>query len=145
MFFFFKHKTAYEMRISDWSSDVCSSDLLHGGCPSGRSREPARVASPQPWTGFRRFRCAGRDLRHLSAEYRGRYLGGHAIPGSHHDLSQGGRRGLPPERHFVQCAPAMPAPGAARREGVSEPTAFDVDERSEEHTSELQSIMRHSY
>src|SRR3546814_2429480 len=29
-FFFFKQKTAYEMRISDWSSDVCSSDLT---CP----------------------------------------------------------------------------------------------------------------
>src|SRR3546814_3693343 len=29
-FFFFKQKTAYEMRISDWSSDVCSSDL--SGC-----------------------------------------------------------------------------------------------------------------
>src|SRR3546814_1611736 len=28
MFFLFKQKTAYEMRISDWSSDVCSSDLL---------------------------------------------------------------------------------------------------------------------
>src|SRR3546814_4637631 len=27
--FFFKQKTAYEMRISDWSSDVCSSDLHH--------------------------------------------------------------------------------------------------------------------
>src|SRR3546814_4075289 len=32
LFFFFKQKTAYEMRISDWSSDVCSSDL-----PAGRS------------------------------------------------------------------------------------------------------------
>src|SRR3546814_9829000 len=34
-FFFFKQKTAYEMRISDWSSDVCSSDLssrVEGGC-----------------------------------------------------------------------------------------------------------------
>src|SRR3546814_12587994 len=30
-FFFFKQKTAYEMRISDWSSDVCSSDLQQGG------------------------------------------------------------------------------------------------------------------
>src|SRR3546814_10428564 len=29
LFFFFKQKTAYEMRISDWSSDVCSSDLDH--------------------------------------------------------------------------------------------------------------------
>src|SRR3546814_15827594 len=30
LFFFFKQKTAYEMRISDWSSDVCSSDLAFG-------------------------------------------------------------------------------------------------------------------
>src|SRR3546814_8010001 len=30
MIFFFKQKTAYEMRISDWSSDVCSSDLAQG-------------------------------------------------------------------------------------------------------------------
>src|SRR3546814_6527926 len=30
MFFFFKQKTAYDMRISDWSSDVCSSDLIAG-------------------------------------------------------------------------------------------------------------------
>src|SRR3546814_1273587 len=30
LFFFFKQKTAYEMRISDWSSDVCSSDLVYG-------------------------------------------------------------------------------------------------------------------
>src|SRR3546814_3680662 len=33
VFFFFKQKTAYEMRISDWSSDVCSSDLIHFICP----------------------------------------------------------------------------------------------------------------
>src|SRR3546814_1332572 len=31
IFFFFKQKTAYEMRISDWSSDVCSSDLWERG------------------------------------------------------------------------------------------------------------------
>src|SRR3546814_9484669 len=31
VFFFFKQKTAYEMRISDWSSDVCSSDLGEDG------------------------------------------------------------------------------------------------------------------
>src|SRR3546814_8383153 len=39
LFFFFKQKTAYEMRISDWSSDVCSSDLQHvdrrGASPDG--------------------------------------------------------------------------------------------------------------
>src|SRR3546814_10520273 len=38
-FFFFKQKTAYEMRISDWSSDVCSSDLAseRGSCNSAPS------------------------------------------------------------------------------------------------------------
>src|SRR3546814_7169885 len=35
--FFFKQKTAYEMRISDWSSDVCSSDLPCGA-PAARAR-----------------------------------------------------------------------------------------------------------
>src|SRR3546814_5559201 len=34
-FFFFKQKTAYEMRISDWSSDVCSSDLVGAGPAQG--------------------------------------------------------------------------------------------------------------
>src|SRR3546814_6792521 len=33
VFFFLKQKTAYEVRISDWSSDVCSSDLPPVGCP----------------------------------------------------------------------------------------------------------------
>src|SRR3546814_5859557 len=33
LFFFFKQKTAYEMRISDWSSDVCSSDLKMSTTP----------------------------------------------------------------------------------------------------------------
>src|SRR3546814_10189072 len=37
-FFFFKQKTAYEMRISDWSSDVCSSDLARANpCTSPRT------------------------------------------------------------------------------------------------------------
>src|SRR3546814_8641611 len=57
-FFFFKQKTAYEMRISDWSSDVCSSDLsipvpttyANGSIPSvqrrsGRETKPAFFAA----------------------------------------------------------------------------------------------------
>src|SRR3546814_13654272 len=36
VFFFFKQKTAYEMRISDWSSDVCSSDLIDRITPTHR-------------------------------------------------------------------------------------------------------------
>src|SRR3546814_2178374 len=43
-FFFFKQKTAYEMRISDWSSDVCSSDLCVNhdvaGDRRGHTEEP---------------------------------------------------------------------------------------------------------
>src|SRR3546814_8727177 len=38
-FFFFKQKTAYEMRISDWSSDVCSSDLRHRHLRSRMGRD----------------------------------------------------------------------------------------------------------
>src|SRR3546814_11877569 len=38
-FFFFKQKTAYEMRISDWSSDVCSSDLSYPRVQIGRLRK----------------------------------------------------------------------------------------------------------
>src|SRR3546814_7622565 len=43
MFFFFKQKTAYEMRISDWSSDVCSSDLKGFGFFQSK---PASAFSP---------------------------------------------------------------------------------------------------
>src|SRR3546814_11067959 len=45
MFFFFKQKTAYEMRISDWSSDVCSSDLL-GEALSEALPDGSRPAPP---------------------------------------------------------------------------------------------------
>src|SRR3546814_10352687 len=40
--FFFKQKTAYEMRISDWSSDVCSSDLEAQDQPEDRGRRARR-------------------------------------------------------------------------------------------------------
>src|SRR3546814_2433061 len=52
-FFFFKQKTAYEMRISDWSSDVCSSDLILTIHPTSIQPEPAR-----------RPRAAGHDDEH---------------------------------------------------------------------------------
>src|SRR3546814_8298443 len=50
-FFFFKQKTAYEMRISDWSSDVCSSDLAT--CTS-RSPPPSCATRSAPrWSSIR--------------------------------------------------------------------------------------------
>src|SRR3546814_15189039 len=45
VFFFFKQKTAYEMRISDWSSDVCSSDLCQRSCQSAREAAPSKPHS----------------------------------------------------------------------------------------------------
>src|SRR3546814_1644005 len=48
VFFFFKQKTAYELRISDWSSDVCSSDLSR----------PLRIVMLQPDPTRRRSRSA---------------------------------------------------------------------------------------
>src|SRR3546814_2803956 len=60
-FFFFKQKTAYEMRISDWSSDVCSSDLLIAGVP------------PQT-EGQHRDGCSQCGRRHKPASC-------HAVPG----------------------------------------------------------------
>src|SRR3546814_12256921 len=56
-FFFFKQKTAYEMRISDWSSDVCSSDLrfrdradyaLYAEIPVGAAGRPAADSRADP-------------------------------------------------------------------------------------------------
>src|SRR3546814_5435118 len=46
VFFFFKQKTAYEMRISDWSSDVCSSDLKRIGQRLSAAR-PVRETNQQ--------------------------------------------------------------------------------------------------
>src|SRR3546814_3519639 len=45
LFFFFKQKTAYEMRISDWSSDVCSSDLRPAQDPGRTGARALPVAA----------------------------------------------------------------------------------------------------
>src|SRR3546814_3999887 len=45
IFFFFKQKTAYEMRISDWSSDVCSSDLASGAIRGHRPATSNRASA----------------------------------------------------------------------------------------------------
>src|SRR3546814_5304965 len=47
-FFFFKQKTAYELRISDWSSDVCSSDLVLGTIAPRAVRHQADLMEKMP-------------------------------------------------------------------------------------------------
>src|SRR3546814_11249388 len=77
-FFFFKQKTAYEMRISDWSSDVCSSDLTdqaeaerggnqiqqHG---HGRSSQDAAAPPPRPQSRRRALSTTTRDEPDMAA------------------------------------------------------------------------------
>src|SRR3546814_4841803 len=86
-FLFFKQKTAYEMRISDWSSDVCSSDLLRDPVDRALSHyhmERARHTEHWPlWPAMllERWRLRGHHddfadgspLRHFSYRARGDY------------------------------------------------------------------------
>src|SRR3546814_5377576 len=82
VFLFFKQKTAYEMRISDWSSDVCSSDLPFGPivednpheyalsmlqleCPvlgTGDYREPALVAKQHDGTSMMHLKYKSHEV-----------------------------------------------------------------------------------
>src|SRR3546814_1342567 len=86
-FFFFKQKTAYEMRISDWSSDVCSSDLLARRgrrCPGPafrdgefrQRRDARRAASYREAGGLLRRGGAGTPARRPPRHDRARHHAG---------------------------------------------------------------------
>src|SRR3546814_2551075 len=122
IFFFFKQKTAYEMRISDWSSDVCSSDLSRKIHPHD-SQQP-RFPVPM-WTSVRADSgCLGVN-RPLDA-----------VPCFPLALSGWFSTGDVKSAHDQASCP--PRVGFDRRNA-------GVGRRSEEHTSELQSLMRISY
>src|SRR3546814_8088285 len=131
--FFFKQKTAYEMRISDWSSDVCSSDLTTscGSCPT-RPRPPSGVATTPTWIRFDDAYPhpppACPCPRH-----------GHHGP---RRLGTGNSRSAGRVRHR-----ASPARRERARAGCQTRQQLHRQRhpRSEEHTSELQSLMRISY
>src|SRR3546814_7602790 len=119
---YFKQKTAYELRISDWSSDVCSSDLPRGG--------------------GRRPRCAAcLPVRR---------------PGAKLSLPPPRRPPMKTVKEMLAAAEAA-VPRIAPEEAkalVGRPDVLFLDvrepaevaaSRSEEHTSELQSLMRISY
>src|SRR3546814_9222086 len=87
-FFFFKQKTAYEMRISDWSSDVCSSDLfdlLFKGYSDARYRQNYQIDADELEILLRRVhrlhdiaeRLCHRRLRAYSRQE----AEGHLLPG----------------------------------------------------------------
>src|SRR3546814_10837358 len=107
MFFFFKQKTAYEIRISDWSSDVCSSDLS----------------------------ASLRSTRNLK--------------GSIFIRLQMRRKGIKPTGLPCQTLSSvlLASPGKAFfiSNRFAHVSRTQYQKRSEEHTSELQSLMRISY
>src|SRR3546814_7498732 len=109
-FFFFKQKTAYEMRISDWSSDVCSSDL-------SRVEFDAVAAAAQLDRAIRHGHEAAERIEHQFAGHR--VLLDRAFNDVELQRAQ---------VHFLALG-----------------YLHTVERRSEEHTSELQSLMRISY
>src|SRR3546814_3342670 len=117
LFFFFKQKTAYEMRISDWSSDVCSSDLHahhhHVGELALFVRHVAQVLRGDP---------------DLADDLGGGKVAVETLGGGGTELAV--ERAAHLRGHAQRAAPL-----------VGDEHRF----RSEEHTSELQSLMRISY
>src|SRR3546814_10708961 len=109
--FFFKQKTAYEMRISDWSSDVCSSDLQFAVWGESQGGHAAL------WTAI--------AAKSYAPELR---LVGTAAAAPPTDLADNMRKASEPNVRALLMGFTMYSWS-----------------RSEEHTSELQSLMRISY
>src|SRR3546814_4186116 len=111
------------MRISDWSSDVCSSDLFlpHPHHPGGGRRNPLSVT---PRRHHRTAQCHALARRHAADR---RIIFRTAAPHAFRRATAG-----------ASLAPAVTRGSAAR-------APHPASQRSEEHTSELQSLMRISY
>src|SRR3546814_3842050 len=121
------------MRISDWSSDVCSSDLQHAA-------QQLDVLGKARVGGFELLHLAHRvhdrgvvAAAELAADF-GQRAGGELLGEVHGDLARAGHRAGPARRVHV---------GDADVEMGGDPLLDFL--RSEEHTSELQSLMRISY
>src|SRR3546814_3349019 len=111
-YFFFKQKAAYEMRISDCSSDVCSSDLLR------EKLDLANAAAPALQVEAGAERLPLREMVANPVAHRADFL------------------------ELPEIEAAAPDEGVDRGEEI---LAEHAVARSEEHTSELQSLMRISY
>src|SRR3546814_1137001 len=134
------------MRISDWSSDVCSSDLLHLTVPADIAAERCRPIVLQPLR-----------LWHGPADYPGPPARPRLKPFQTRRCRQMAEEGQAPA---FPCSPSGPTYGAAllqsrlqdrqlrhKADRRARPVSPEVQpvSRSEEHTSELQSLMRNSY
>src|SRR3546814_8172828 len=122
-FFFFKQKTAYEMRISDWSSDVCSSDLLEEVRRADQRRRRRHApCHPEPPT------------QPVSE------------PGVEIDMDQDRHREQRDDQRLRDDLFALkPEQQHERREQRDERDRPEPSEQIGKHTSELQVLMRTSY
>src|SRR3546814_6135848 len=138
LFFFFKQKTAYEMRISDWSSDVCSSDLLQA------PQRPPQRAIDQPEAEARRIdldparRFIGREIIGEAPNPERRLVEPPETPHAH-----------AAERQILMRVAAMrelPVEHRGKPFGAHHHIAHTIVamHRSAEHTSERQSLMSNS-
>src|SRR3546814_8292420 len=118
MFFFCKKKTAYELRISDWSSDVCSCDLGWGSGRGARSRGPLRQMVLFSWRLY--------------------------LPGNGGEVQLRFRES-PLRFDEKPLDAAVMSKDKPAKIPTPQPVRGTQDMRSEEHTSELQSLMRISY
>src|SRR3546814_8282170 len=113
------------MRISDWSSDVCSSDLSGGSRTAGACALVRGPGLVQPGTARPDHRDHEIADRSPAAGFEGHAPDAGSRPCRHAGL-----------RRFTIVQ---------QREQLARPRPLDADVRSEEHTSELQSLMRISY
>src|SRR3546814_3756069 len=158
-FFFFKQKTAYEMRISDWSSDVCSSDLLNrrvlrrevvllvaGAVVVARDLDRRRSPDFEDLLAAQARAVAVPQVQLVAADPgQGEAVGGLCQLGGLHECL------VDRIEQVVGVGGVSVAAVEIRpQHQVLEAVAVDVvddegGQRSEEHTSELQSLMRISY
>src|SRR3546814_7503649 len=139
LFFFFKQKTAYEMRISDWSSDVCSSDLF-GRLDTGGSSTVSVLTATQEVIGVAADTGSQAWMRQSV---------GLVMDGTSNSVAS------TPDAAALDIVGDIEIRAEIQRDSWSDITttqdlvekwgAAGTRSRSEEHTSELQSLMRNSY
>src|SRR3546814_1009044 len=122
-------KTAYELRISDWSSDVCSSDLLPVRADRGDVGGRGAAVGQRPKCGV------GEGATDAHVEFG--------------DRVERDARGLLAQFDQLRAQLRLPGIGAGEHQARRRARIVRIVEfhqrRSEEHTSELQSLMRISY
>src|SRR3546814_5035451 len=128
MLFFVKQKTAYEMRISDWSSDVCSSDLLL----KLMDLDAIELDENNDLEGVEE------EVMRLQEEYPELFNDGSESVEKDDKESTDEDEDKPARRRPVRRTTSRSQDGAGKK-----PAPKKL--RSEEHTSELQSLMRNSY